>query len=219
MFAVGHIALAYLLGWGSAKILKVKAMAPLLVVLSILPDTDLIFGIVHRGPTHSLITGTVVFIPFLIVYRKKAVPYLIALLSHSLVADYFVGGHLQLFWPITSKLYGFLPYYISITDPINIALETALFIVATIVMVKTKDIKQFFEKRLLNLLLVIPIFTTLLPTFIAFPIRVPILLVPGHLFYLILFAISVAISLKLLLKKIRSKISPNNKTQTLNNKV
>ena len=205
MFAVGHIALAYLLGWSSAKILKVKAILPLIVVLSILPDADLLLGIAHRGPTHSLITAVVLSVPFLIKYRKKALPYLIALLSHSLIADFFVGGHLQLLWPISPNLYGFTPLYICITSPTNIALETGLLIIATLVMIKTQDIKQFFQKRLSNLLLIVPIITTLLPTFLAYPMTVPLLLVPGHLFYLVLFSISAAISLPLLLKKIRAR--------------
>jgi membrane-bound metal-dependent hydrolase YbcI (DUF457 family) len=205
LFAIGHIALAYLLGWSSAKILKVKAILPLIVVLSILPDADLLFGITHRGPTHSVITATVLFIPFLIKYRQKALPYLVALLSHSLIGDFFVGGHLQLLWPISSNMYGFLPLYISITSSINIALENALLIIATLVMFKTQDIKEFFQKRLSNLLLIVPIVTTLLPTFLAYPITVPILLVPGHLFYLVLFSASAAISMPLIFRKIRDR--------------
>ena len=42
LFAVGHMSLAYLLGKGSAKWLKVKINIPLIMVLSILPDADII---------------------------------------------------------------------------------------------------------------------------------------------------------------------------------
>ncbi len=197
--------MAYLLGWSSAKILKVKTILPLIVVLSILPDADLLLGITHRGPTHSVITATVIFIPLLIKYRAKALPYLIALLSHSLIGDFFVGGHIQLLWPISSNLYGFTPFYVSITSPINIALENALLIMATLVMLTTRDIKELFRKRLSNLLLIVPIVTTLLPTLFAYPLTVPLLLVPGHLFYLVLFSLSAAISLPLVFKKIPEK--------------
>jgi hypothetical protein len=43
---------------------------------------------------------------------------------------------------------------------------------------------------MLNLVLTVPIFTVLLPTFLGFPLRVPILLVPPHLFYLAIFSLA-----------------------------
>jgi membrane-bound metal-dependent hydrolase YbcI (DUF457 family) len=189
------MALAYLLGKASAKPLKINLNIPLILVLSIIPDIDIVLmGELHRGPTHSIIMALVVFIPVFVIYRWKAAPYFVALASHSLIGDFFIGGHIQLLWPLSVQQFG-LPelgsYYISIYNPINIALELTLFGMATIVMYKTRDLLKFFRNSKLNLILTIPIFTVLLPTFIAYPIRVPILLILPHLFYLTLFSISV----------------------------
>jgi membrane-bound metal-dependent hydrolase YbcI (DUF457 family) len=68
MFAVGHMSIAYLLGKGSSKALKTKIFIPLLLVLSILPDIDIVYDYltgaeIHRGPTHSIIIAALFFIP------------------------------------------------------------------------------------------------------------------------------------------------------------
>jgi hypothetical protein len=193
------MALAYLLSKATAKLLKVKINIPLILVLSIIPDIDIILNFlfniqIHRGPTHSLITAIVVFIPFFIIYRWKAVPYFTALASHSAIADFIIGGQLQLLWPLSTREFGFP--YIDINNPVNVAFEFTLFVIATIIMWKTRDIFQFFRNSKLNLILAIPIFTVLLPTFTNYPLSVPLLLVLPHLFYLVLFIISVLIALK-----------------------
>jgi len=206
-FAVGHMALAYLLGKASAKLLKVNLNIQLILVLSILPDIDILFepliAEIHRGPTHSIIVAILMFIPFFVLYRQKAMPYFAALASHSLIGDFLIGGQIQLLWPLSANEFGLHELgfpYINIYNPINIALELMLFAVALIVMLKTRDLFHFFRKNKLNLILVIPIFTVLLPTFVGYPLRVPILLVLPHLFYLVLFSVSVLIVLIGLLK-------------------
>ncbi len=192
MFAVGHMALAYLLSKSSAKLLKVNFNIPLVLVLSIIPDADILFGVsgLHRGPTHSLIFALIIFAPFFVVYRRKAVPYFLALISHAAIADFLVGGQIMLFWPLTSQLFG-LHGYIEIWSWTNIALEWALFVVSTVVLFKTRDSAVFFQNRKSNLLLAIPIGTVLLPTFVSFPLQVPLLMMPPHAFYLVLFSIAV----------------------------
>jgi len=201
------MALAYLLGKGSAKPLKVNLNIPLILILSIIPDMDLIFmRDLHRGPTHSIITALIVFIPVFLIYRRRAVPYFIALASHSLIADFFIGGRIELLWPLTSQQFGLHELngpYISIWSPINIVLEWTLFAISTFVMFKSGDLPLFFRNRLSNLLLAIPIVTVLLPTFLSIPLEVPILLVPPHLFYLVLFSVSVLIVLVQFFKKMR----------------
>jgi hypothetical protein len=193
------MAIAYLLSKASAKLLNVKINVPLILVLSVLPDIDLLFNFIfnisiHRGPTHSVITAILVFIPFFVLYRQKAVPYFAALVSHSLIADFLIGGQMQLLWPLSTSEFGFTG--ISIYSPVNIALEFTLFAIAAVVMFKTRDFLQFFRKSNLNLILAVPIFTVLLPTFSGYPLSVPILLILPHLFYLVLFSISVLIVLK-----------------------
>ena len=198
------MALGYLVGKGSAKLLKVNINMPLILVLSVFPDIDIILNFlfnveIHRGPTHSIISAILVFIPFFILYRQKVVPYFIALISHSLIADFIVGGQLQLLWPLSTREFGLDQFgfpYIAIDSPVNVAFEFSLFVIAVFVMWKTRDLFQLFRNHKLNLILAIPIFTVLLPTFASYPLDVPLLLVLPHLFYLVLFAISVLIVLK-----------------------
>ena len=195
------MALAYLLGKAFAKLLKVNLNVPLILVLSVIPDIDIIFDFllkteIHRGPTHSIIMAILVFIPFFVLYRQKAVPYFTALASHSLIGDFVIGGQVQLLWPLSTNVYGLHELgfpYINIYNPINITLEFTLFAIALIVMLKTRDLFKFFRNSKLNLILVIPIFTVLLPTFLGYPLSVPMLLVVPHLFYLVLFSASVLI--------------------------
>jgi membrane-bound metal-dependent hydrolase YbcI (DUF457 family) len=204
------MAIAYLLGKPTAKLLKTDVNIPLLLVLSIIPDIDILFiPSMHRGPTHSIISATLVFIPFFIAYRKIAVPYFLALISHSLIGDFFIGGKLQLFWPLTPAQYGLHElnsYYIGIEDPVNVALELTLLLVSIVVMLKTKDIIRFFNGNKSNLILTIPIFTVLLPTFVGYPFDIPLITVlpaeaAGHVFYIVLFAVSVLTALKKILKR------------------
>jgi membrane-bound metal-dependent hydrolase YbcI (DUF457 family) len=196
--------LAYLIAKASGKLLKVNFNIPLVLVLSILPDIDIIFQFflksdIHRGPTHSIVVATLFLIPVFVLLRQKATPYFAALASHSLIGDFLIGGQIQLFWPLSTQEFGLhelgLPL-ITIDSSINIALELTIFAVATVIMFKTRDIRVFLRKSKLNLVLVIPIFTVLLPTFAAYPLYVPIPLVLPHLFYLVLFAIAVLIALE-----------------------
>lgn len=190
------MAVAYLLAKASGKLFKVNFNIPLILVLSIIPDIDIIFGFllnseIHRGPTHSIVMATLVFIPVFYFYRQKAVPYFAALVSHSLIGDFLIGGDIQLLWPLSPDKFGFTG--ISIYHPITVALEFTLFAIAAVIMFKTRDITRFFRNSKLNLTLLIPIFTVLLPTFVSYPLTVPALLVLPHLFYLVLFSISVLI--------------------------
>ncbi len=214
MFAVGHMAIAYLLGKGSSKSLRVKLNIPILLVLSILPDIDIIYDFltgseIHRGPTHSIVVATLAFIPIFIIYRKKAIPYFLALISHPLIGDFFIGGKLQLFWPLSTNEYGLHElgsYYIGIFSPVNIALELTLFVIATLVLYKSGDWKVFFTSNKTSLVLIIPIATVLLPSTIGYPFSNSLLLSEpplalAHLFYLVLFSIAVLKTLTSIYKK------------------
>ena len=211
-FAVGHMALAYLLAKTSGKLLKVNFEIPLILVLSIIPDIDIIFEFlfsspIHRGPTHSIIMATLFFIPFFLIYRQKATPYFVALASHSLIGDFLIGGQVQLLWPLSTSEFGFP--YLNIYSSVNIILEFTLFVIALIVMLTTRDIFRFFRNNKLNLTLAVPIFTVLLPTFASYPLQVPPLLVLPHLFYLVLFSISMFIALRKTLKRHNGAVIKN----------
>lgn len=209
-FAVGHMALAYLLATGSAKLVKVKFNLPLVLTLSIIPDIDIILGFllnseIHRGPTHSIIMVLLIFVPIFILYRQKAVPYFTALVSHSLIADFLIGGKVQLLWPLSQREMGIIDLgfpYINIYNQINIALEFTLFAIALVVMLKTRDLFQFFRNNKETLILAIPIFTILLPTLTSYPLTVPIELIIPHMFYLVLFFISYFVVLTEFLKNL-----------------
>jgi membrane-bound metal-dependent hydrolase YbcI (DUF457 family) len=204
LFAVGHMSLAYLLGKGSSKALHTKINIPILIVLSILPDIDIFYDFVtgaqiHRGPTHSIVVAALVFIPVFIYLGKRAVPYFLALISHSLIGDFLIGGHLQLLWPFTNKVYGLHElgsFYIDIYNPINILLEVSLFMVAMLVLYKSGDWKVFFKPDYTNLVLIIPITTVLLPATIGYPFSDSLLLTEptlavAHLVYLALFSVAI----------------------------
>lgn len=164
---------------------------PLVLTLSIIPDADILIPFVeHRGPSHSIITATMIFIPLFALYRKTAFPYFVALVQHSLIGDYIAGGRVQLLWPLTSQFYGI---EVGIESSTNITLEWLVFLTAAIVMLKTKDMRILLQPHNSNLILAIPTFTVLLPTFLAYPLNVPIALVPLHIACLILFLASLLI--------------------------
>lgn len=193
-FAVGHFALGYVLAKLTAQATKTRINIPIVLTLSVIPDIDILFPFVeHRGPFHSIIMAILFFVPIFVLYRRSAFPYFAALIQHSLVSDYIAGGRVQLLWPLTSKLYGI---EISIRSPVSMSLEWLMFITATVVMVKTKDMQKLFQPNDSNFILAIPIFTVLLPTFLAFPLEVPIVLVPPHIVYLILFLASMLADLR-----------------------
>jgi membrane-bound metal-dependent hydrolase YbcI (DUF457 family) len=195
------MALAYLIAKPTAKLLKINLNIPIVMVLSVLPDIDLVVPAFHRGPSHSIVTALLVFLPVFALYAEKAAPYFLALVSHSLIGDFLIGGRVQLLWPLSQNFYTNNLFNVSITDPANIALELILFAVAITIMFKTKDLFRFFQAKRSNLLLTIPILTVLLPTFAAYPLEVPLLLVAPHLFYLAIFSTAVTIEIVQITRK------------------
>jgi len=194
MFAVGHLALGYLCGKTASKILKVNVNLPLLFLASVIPDVDLLIpSLEHRGPTHSLIILSVFFLPTFFLYRKKAIPYFIALIQHSILGDFLTGGT-QLLWPLTTKWYG--AHIMCMISQANILLEWSLFLTCLTSMIKTKDTQTLLQPHPSNLILTLPILTVLLPALFSFPLYVPPELIIPHITYLTLFTISILIDLK-----------------------
>jgi len=198
MYAVGHFALGYLTGKLASKSLAVKINLPLLFLASVFPDIDLLIpGLAHRGPLHSVVVSCIFFIPLFLFYRKKAVPYFVALIQHLVIGDFLTGGT-QLLWPVSTAMYGL---DIGIHSLTNIGLELVLFLISITVMFKTKDAMSLFKHRPSNMILSIPVLTVLLPTVIRFPLYVPPLLLVPHLVYLALFSLSILMDLKSILSK------------------
>ncbi len=202
------MALGYILGKGSARLVKTNLNIPLVLVLSVIPDIDILAEhidglasvIPHRGPIHSVLVALVVFIPIFIIYHKAALPYFIALIQHALIGDYFIGGQLELFWPITQQKFGFPT---SIQSIQNVGLELSLFTVSIILLLATKDLYKMLQPDRSNLILAIPTFTVLLPTFVSYPLDVPILMIPPHVIYTIIFAASIIIEMWAVLRSVR----------------
>jgi hypothetical protein len=115
-----------------------------------------------------------------------------------LIGDYLTGGQLELFWPITQQKFGILT---SIENIQNISLEIFLFIISIILLLVTKDFSKLFHSHKSNLLLAIPTFTVLLPTFLYYPLDVPVLMIPPHVIYTAIFAVSITIEVWTLIKR------------------
>jgi len=199
MYAVGHMALGYLSGRAASKILKLNVNIPLLFLVSVLPDIDLLIpGLEHRGPLHSVIVFCLLFLPIFILFKKKAISYFVALIQHSLIGDYLIGNT-QLLWPITTSWYG---SGMEITSLNNILIEWALFLISTTMLFRTKDAWSLFQQQSSNMILAVPVLTVLLPTLLSFPLYVPSELVIPHLIYMTLFTLSILIDLRAIFSRI-----------------
>jgi hypothetical protein len=195
MFAVGHLALGYLTGKTTSKLLSLDVNIPLLFIASVIPDIDLVIpGLKHRGPAHSIILLTLLLIPAFIRYRRNAISYSIALLTHPLIGDSLTGSQgTQLLWPITTNWYGLEIHPETLA---SVTLEWLLFLGCITLMLTTKDLHRLFQKHQSNLLLTIPIATVLLPTVFTIPLYVPLALLIPHITYLTIFTVSIFVELK-----------------------
>ncbi len=174
---------------------------PLILVVSVLPDIDLILQFInpelfmHRGPTHSIVTFTILMLPLFIVYKKQAIPYYAALLSHSLIGDYFTGG-IELFWPISNGWFGL---DIDVRSLGNVIAELALFAIMLLVMLRSKELRSMIRPQKSNLALFIA-FAALLGPLMSVgrgsEASLPPLLVIPSLFWLVIFAYLIILELK-----------------------
>ncbi|MGH9923350.1 MAG: metal-dependent hydrolase [Nitrososphaerales archaeon] len=155
MLLLGHMCWAYVTGRCCASALKVNVNPYLILVLGAVPDFDLLlgsFGIVHRGITHSVLFWSIVFIPLFIRYRKQAVPYFVAPISHILIGD-LVVNRTTVFWPLGPEL-GLRYRLFSIENLILEAVALAAFLIW--VNLSTERSKLFARNRR-NLLSILPI--------------------------------------------------------------
>ncbi len=191
MFAIGHFALGYILGKTSSKLSKVKVNLPLLLAASVLPDVDLLLRfLTHRGPTHSLLTITVLMVPFFLLYRKRAIPYYAAMLSHILIGDFFTGG-VELFWPLSHSTFGVLN--LDTAGLLVSTIELILFLLTLPFMYKLGDLKTLLKPDNKNWALIIPLGAIIGPLVSLGRGRedaLPALLIIPSLFYIGLFSYS-----------------------------
>jgi membrane-bound metal-dependent hydrolase YbcI (DUF457 family) len=143
------------MGRACSSKLKVPVNPYIILFLGALPDMDLLLdslGITHRGITHSVFLWTLLFVPVFFLYRKRAIPYFVAVMQHMLFGDLIVG-------------YGnpFLPLEVNASLGLdlfsihNIALEAAGLAVFLFYVGKNGDSKIFLSKRRENLLVLLPL--------------------------------------------------------------
>lgn len=189
MFAVGHLAVGYMTSKAASRALKTKINLPLVFLLSLIPDVDLLWPAhVHRGPTHSIVIATLIFLPAFVKYRKVSIPYFVALVQHSLIGDMLTGDGAKLLWPITNSWYG---QGLSMTSPEVILLEWLCFGSALVILTLSHDIKVLLKPDKTNLLLTIPAGAIFLSAVLGIGYRTQMALLIPHLIFLTLFALSI----------------------------
>ena len=202
MYAIGHIALGYILGKITASLTKTRITLPLIFGLSILPDIDLIIPrISHRGPTHSIITILILFTPLFFYYGRKTLPYIIAYAQHSLIGDYITGNGVQLLWPINHIWYGGENL---LGNQTSILLELTSFVASILILIANGDLWKLLKPHPTNLTLIIPLGAIVSPSLLAFPMEAPAELLIPHLIYMIILTTSILLDLKkLIIRKIK----------------
>jgi membrane-bound metal-dependent hydrolase YbcI (DUF457 family) len=194
MFAVGHLALGYMLAKTTSKALRTKINLPLIFFLSVLPDIDvLIPDLNHRGPLHSIIIITLAFIPFFLYYKKQAGPSYVAIAQHSLIGDYFSGGGVQLLWPLSTRFFGL---NLALVSQTSISVELISFIVAIIILLVTKDMTVLLKPKKENMFLLLPEGAILGSIFLSWSFGLSLELLVAHLVFFIIFAVAIFSSLK-----------------------
>jgi membrane-bound metal-dependent hydrolase YbcI (DUF457 family) len=195
MLAVGHITLGYITGKILGKATDQNLNIPVLWMLSLLPDIDLIIpGLQHRGPTHSIIVALLFFTPLLIVKARKTAPYFTALATHSLIGDYFTDSGITLFWPLSPKWVKY-ENTIMMGSPSETYIETALFAILIATLILSGDFKHLFNPDRRNTVFIIPLCTIFLPVIFKYPIEIPEPLIIIHLILLAMIVLSLAMSL------------------------
>ncbi len=214
MFAIGHFALGYLTGKSSSKALKTKINLPLLLAASVLPDVDLLLEgafpslFMHRGPTHSVITITLLIIPFFILYKKQALPYYAAFLSHPLIGDLFTGGA-EILWPVSQHWFSYLN--INVESLPNVLMELSLFAITLPIMYKTGELQELLHSEKYRCPILIA-FGAILGPMMALRygsegVLPPLLLAPS-LFWLLILAYSMLNGLRV--KPVKSTLTTMN---------
>jgi len=193
MFAVGHLALGYLTGKATAKLLNTDVNIPLVFFVSVLPDIDFLVGLEHRGPTHSLVLYVLVFLPFWMLYGRKTIVYFVSLSQHALLGDLLTLGGAQILWPLTFKWFSL---GIRITSLVNVYSEWTAFLLSLGLMFKARDVQVLFQHHSKNLLLTAPVFAIILPVFFSFPLTVPVGLLVPHAVFLALLGASILIDVR-----------------------
>lgn len=151
MMPLGHFAVSYF----TVNLLQLFVDEDynifLIWFISILPDFDIVLSslIIHRGPTHSIISMIVLFIPFYL-YYKRGFNYFVALLSHSLIGDFFTFYGIQLFWPLNKRWYVASQKYLLPKGSFNLLKIEIVFFVLMVIHLGFTRYRSRINRKLLN---------------------------------------------------------------------
>ena len=202
MFFLGHMVWAYVWAAMFAGKRKGKLFMPLVLMLGIAPDIDLLlrgFSVIHHTFTHSFFFWLIVFAPFFAVFRPKSVPYFIAVAQHFAFGDFLVGN-VMIFWPFSQSYFGF---NIAMTSMLDVALETAGLLLAAGISYYKNDLRRILSIDIRNLLMFLPLLA-LLTSMLIFAVDWPLIplvayiwsrklltiIVLGHIILVIILALS-----------------------------
>jgi hypothetical protein len=186
LFFLGHMAWAYV--WAVAFAGKgwKKLFVPAVFVLAVLPDLDLFlwdFGVEHHTFMHSLFFWLVLFMPFLVIYRLKVIPYFVAVVQHFAFGDFLVG-EVMLFWPFSFSYFGLNTAMMSVFD---VGLEVGGLLLALGVMYFNGDLRRLLSMEKGNVWMFFP-FLALVASMLFFAVDLPILPLVYHIGQSRLFA-------------------------------
>jgi len=149
-----------------------KLSVPAVLMLGVLPDFDLFLhglGVVHHSFTHSLFFWFLMFAPVLAVFRRRSIPYLVAVVQHFAFGDLMVGDAMIL-WPFSTSYFGFNIAMPSFPD---VALETAGLLLAAGIVYLNGDLRRLLSANTRNISMYLPL-TALLASMLFFAVDRPI---------------------------------------------
>jgi hypothetical protein len=190
-----------------------KLFVPAILMLGVLPDIDILlkpFGVVHHTFTHSIFFWLIIFVPFLLVFRRRSVPYLASVVQHFAFGDLLVGN-VMIFWPFSSSFYGL---GVAMPSVLDAALETAGLLVAAGIVIYNGDLRKLLSVDKRNIWMLLPLLA-LLTSMLFFAIDWPIVpliayvwsrklltaIVFDHLILVVFLAVSTAQGLRALRQK------------------
>jgi hypothetical protein len=179
LFFLGHMAWAYVWAVIFAGKRRGKLFIPAILMLGVMPDIDILlrgFGVVHHTFTHSLFFWFVIFAPFLAVFRRKLIPYFVAVVQHFAFGDFLVG-HVMIFWPFSSSYFGL---NIAMPSVLDVALETAGLLLAAGIIIFNGDLRRLLSIDMRNIPMFLP-FLALLTSMLFFAVDWPIIPLVAHI--------------------------------------
>jgi len=137
-----------------------KLFVPAVLMLGILPDSDLLLGslgVVHHTFTHSFFFWFIIFVPIFVIFRLKSIPYFVAVVQHFAFGDLLMDKVL-LFWPFNSSFVGF---NFGMPSLIDVILETAGLLLFLGIIVYVGDLKRLFSVEKRNIFMILPLLALL----------------------------------------------------------